>query len=65
MPADFIFCSECGSSLHVSTFFCRQCGQPSCSRDCYSRHIARHAREQASEAGDPTESPHPESGQDR
>jgi hypothetical protein len=38
----FTRCSECGSKLHT-TFFCQECGQPSCSLDCYCRHEARHA----------------------
>jgi hypothetical protein len=40
----FTCCSECGRKLHT-TFFCQDCGQPSCSLDCYCRHEARHASE--------------------
>ena len=38
-------CRECGRKLYT-TFFCQECGQPSCSLDCYCRHEARHAEEQ-------------------
>ena len=38
-------CRECGRKLHT-TFFCQECGEPSCSLDCYCRHEARHAGEQ-------------------
>jgi hypothetical protein len=41
----FTCCSECGRRLHT-TFFCQECGQPSCCLDCYCRHEARHAGEQ-------------------
>ena len=37
----FTCCSECGRKLHT-TFFCQECGQPSCSLDCYCRHEASH-----------------------
>jgi hypothetical protein len=37
----FTCCSECGRKLHT-TFFCQECGQPSCSLDCYCRHEANH-----------------------
>jgi hypothetical protein len=40
----FTCCSECGRELHT-TFFCQECGQPSCCLDCYCRHEARHAGE--------------------
>jgi hypothetical protein len=44
MPAvGYTCCSECGRRLHT-TFYCRGCGQPSCSLDCYCRHQAGHAR---------------------
>jgi hypothetical protein len=43
MPAAiFTCCSECGKKLRT-TFFCQECGQPSCSLDCYCRHEAHHA----------------------
>ncbi len=46
MPAvDFTCCSECGRKLHT-TFFCQDCGQPSCSLDCYCRHEAGHSETQ-------------------
>ena len=35
-------CGECGRKLHT-TFFCQECGQPSCCLDCYCRHEASHA----------------------
>jgi hypothetical protein len=35
-------CSVCGRNLHT-TFFCQECGQPSCCLDCYCRHEASHA----------------------
>ena len=35
-------CSECGKKLRT-TFFCQGCGQPSCSLDCYCRHLANHS----------------------
>lgn len=38
----FTCCSECGRKLHA-TFFCQECGQPSCCLDCYCRHEANHA----------------------
>jgi hypothetical protein len=38
-------CRECGRTLNT-TFFCQECGQPSCSLDCYCHHEARHAGEQ-------------------
>ena len=41
----FTCCSGCGRKLHT-TFFCQECGQPSCCLDCYCRHEARHAGEQ-------------------
>jgi len=41
----FTCCAECGRKLH-NTFFCQECGQPSCCLDCYCRHEARHAGEQ-------------------
>jgi hypothetical protein len=54
MPAiGFASCSECGTKLHA-TFFCQDCGQPSCCLDCYCRHEARHAGEQP---GAPSERP--------
>ncbi len=37
----FTCCSECGKKLHT-TFFCQECGQPSCSLDCYCHHEANH-----------------------
>ncbi len=37
----FICCAECGKKLH-NTFFCPECGQPSCSLNCYRRHEAQH-----------------------
>jgi hypothetical protein len=40
----FTCCSECGRKLHT-TFFCQECGQPSCCLDCYCRHEARHVAE--------------------
>ena len=42
----FAWCSECGRKLHT-TFFCQECGQPSCCLDCYCRHEARHVRAEA------------------
>jgi hypothetical protein len=45
----FTYCSECGSRLHT-TFFCQECGQPSCCLDCYCRHEARHTVKQAAQA---------------
>jgi hypothetical protein len=46
----FACCSECGRKLHT-TFFCQECGQPSCCLDCYCRHEARHAgAQQAAQA---------------
>ena len=45
----FTHCLECGKKLHT-TFFCQECGQPSCSLDCYCRHEANHAgRKQAAQ----------------
>ena len=41
----FTCCSECGRKLHT-TFFCQECGQPSCCLDCYCRHEASHAGKQ-------------------
>ena len=41
-------CRECGRKLYA-TFFCQECGQPSCSLDCYCRHEAKHAKEQAAQ----------------
>ena len=41
----FTCCSECGEKLHA-TFFCQECGQPSCSLDCYCRHEANHCEAQ-------------------
>jgi hypothetical protein len=38
----FNCCAECGKKLRTS-FFCQECGQPSCSLDCYCHHEARHA----------------------
>jgi hypothetical protein len=38
----FTCCSVCSGKLHV-TFFCQECGEPSCSLDCYCRHQAGHA----------------------
>jgi hypothetical protein len=55
-------CRECGRKLH-NTFFCQECGQPSCCLDCYCRHEARHAgKEQAAQAEPLAEAPpiHPE-----
>jgi hypothetical protein len=47
----FTCCSECGRKLHT-TFFCQECGQPSCCLDCYCRHEAGHAgKQQATQAG--------------
>jgi hypothetical protein len=42
--SDFSYarCAECGKKLH-NTFFCLECGQPSCCLDCYCRHEASHA----------------------
>ena len=48
----FACCSECGSKLHT-TFFCQECGQPSCSLDCYCRHEASHAGEQRAAQPEP------------
>ena len=42
----FTHCSECGRKLHT-TFFCQECGQPSCCLDCYCRHEARHVGAEA------------------
>jgi hypothetical protein len=42
-------CSECGRKLHT-TFFCQECGQPSCSLDCYCRHEASHTGAQSIQA---------------
>jgi hypothetical protein len=50
----FNCCSECGRKLHT-TFFCQECGQPSCSLDCYCRHEARHAGKQAAQPEHPPE----------
>lgn len=41
----FTCCSECGRKLRT-TFFCQECGQSSCSIDCYCRHDAKHAEKQ-------------------
>ena len=41
----FTCCAECGKKLHA-TFFCQECGQPSCCLDCYCRHQASHAEKQ-------------------
>src|SRR5262249_757031 len=38
-------CRECGRKLHT-TFFCQECGQPSCCLDGHCRHEARPAGEQ-------------------
>jgi hypothetical protein len=46
----FTCCSECGRKLHT-TFFCQECGRPSCCLDCYCRHQASHAgKQQAAQA---------------
>jgi hypothetical protein len=56
----FTRCSECGRKLHT-TFFCQECGQPSCSLDCYCRHEAGHheasrrEKQLAAQAGHPAE----------
>jgi hypothetical protein len=39
---NFTCCSERGRKLRT-TFFCQECGQPSCCLDCYCRHETRHA----------------------
>jgi hypothetical protein len=45
----FTCCSVCGRKLRT-TFFCQECGQPSCSLDCYCRHEANHiGKEQAAQ----------------
>jgi hypothetical protein len=50
LTAGFTCCSECGNNLHT-TFFCQECGRPSCCLDCYCRHEARHAgKQQAAQA---------------
>jgi hypothetical protein len=41
----FTCCAECGKKLRT-TFFCQECGQPSCSIDCYCRHESRHSEMQ-------------------
>jgi hypothetical protein len=41
----FTCCSVCGRNLHT-TFFCQECGEPSCSLDCYCRHSAKHSAKQ-------------------
>ena len=41
-PDAFLCCTECSEKLYA-TFFCRECGRPSCSLACYRRHQARHA----------------------
>jgi hypothetical protein len=38
----YLYCSECGRKLQA-TFFCQECGRPSCGLDCYCRHEAAHA----------------------
>ncbi len=40
--AVFICCAECGKKLRT-TYFCQECGQPTCSLDCYCRHESSHA----------------------
>ena len=52
----FACCSECGRKLYT-TFFCQECGQPSCSLDCYCRHEASHAGQQAAQAEHQAEGP--------
>ena len=53
----FTHCSQCGRKLHT-TFFCQECGQPSCSLDCYCRHAACHAGpQQAAQAERQAEGP--------
>ena len=53
----FTHCSQCGRKLHT-TFFCLECGQPSCSLDCYCRHGASHAgQQQAAQAEHQAEGP--------
>ncbi len=49
----FIYCHECSPKLQT-TIFCRQCGQPFCSLDCFRKHAASHPRD----ARSPT-LPHP------
>jgi hypothetical protein len=41
MGTEFTNCSECGKKLH-STFYCLECGQPTCSLECYRRHETNH-----------------------
>jgi hypothetical protein len=51
MSADeFTCCSMCGRKLHT-TFFCQECGQASCSLDCYCRHESTHAGAQKTAEG--------------
>ena len=53
----FTCCSECGKKLHT-TFFCQECGQPSCCLDCYCRHEANHTgTHQAAQAEHQAERP--------